>query len=62
MFNYDNETERSIEGFSILSLTSEEAMDFLMNTERFCNFELPEYFNFTEVLQFVKETIGEKKL
>lgn len=60
MFNYDNETERSIEGFSILSLTSGEAMDFLMNTERFCNFELPEYFNFSEVLQFVKKAIGEK--
>ena len=46
---------------NILSLTAKEAFDFLMKSEQYHSFELPEYFVFDEVLQFVHDTIGDKK-
>ena len=46
---------------NVLSLTSDEALDFFMKSEQFHGFELPEYFDFDEVLSFVKETIGDKQ-
>lgn len=42
---------------NILSLTSQEAFDFLMKSEQYHSFELPEYFCFDEVLQFVRDII-----
>ncbi len=45
---------------NILSLSSEEALDFLLKSEQYHSFELPEYFTFDEVLSFVRETIGTK--
>jgi len=45
---------------NILSLTSQEAFDFLMKSEQYHSFELPEYFCFDEVLQFVRDRIGKK--
>lgn len=44
---------------SILSLSSKEAIDFFMKSEQYCGFELPEYFVFDELLQSVKDTIGD---
>lgn len=45
---------------NILSLKSNEAMDYFMESSRFHNFELPEYFTFDKVLNFIRETIGDK--
>lgn len=45
---------------NILSLDSDEAMDFLMKSEQYHNFELPEYFDFNPVLRFVAKAIGDK--
>lgn len=45
---------------NILSLSSKEALDFLMKSEQFHGFELPEYFDFTEVLNFVHKTVGDR--
>ena len=45
---------------NILSFTSDEALDFFMKSEQFHEFELPEYFDFDVVLNYVKETIGNK--
>ncbi len=45
---------------NILSLDSAEAIDFLMKSEQYHGFELPEYFDFDQVLQFVAKTIGDK--
>lgn len=45
---------------NILSLSAEEAMDFLLQSKHYHEFELPEYFDFDAVLQFVKEKIGNK--
>ena len=46
---------------NVLTLTSEEALDFFMKSEQFHGFELPEYFDFDEVLSYAKEKIGDKK-
>jgi hypothetical protein len=43
---------------NILTLTSDEAFDFLMKSEQYHSFELPEYFDFSEVLQYVHDIIG----
>mgnify|MGYP003407642884 CR=1 FL=1 len=45
---------------NILSLSAEEVMDFLLQSKHYHEFELPEYFDFDAVLQFVKEKIGNK--
>lgn len=44
----------------ITELDATEALDFLMESEQYKNFELPEYFDFDSVLDHVKEQIGEK--
>ena len=46
---------------NILSLKSDEALDFFMKSEQFHGFELPEYFDFNNVLSNVKECIGDKE-
>lgn len=45
---------------NILKLKAEEAMDYFMTQKHFINYELPEYFNFDRVLDFVKKKIGDK--
>ncbi len=45
---------------NVLSLSWNDAIDFFMKSEQYHGFELPEYFVFDEVLQFVKEKIGNK--
>ena len=44
---------------NILDLNAEEAMDFFMKSEQYHGFELPEYFVFDELLQFVRETVAD---
>lgn len=42
---------------NILSLNSDEVLDFFMKSEQYHGFELPEYFTFDEVLKYVCEKI-----
>lgn len=39
---------------NILTLNSQEAMDFFMESEQYHGFELPEYFTFDQVLRYVR--------
>lgn len=39
---------------NILTLNSQEAMDFFMKSEQYHGFELPEYFTFDQVLRYVR--------
>lgn len=60
-FDYSKITySKSCMAKNILSLTSQEAFDFLMKSEQYHSFELPEYFCFDEVLKFVRDNIGSK--
>lgn len=45
---------------NILALNSDEALDFLMKSEQFHGFELPEYFDFDKVLGFVRKTVSDR--
>lgn len=44
---------------NVLSLESKDAMDFFLKSEQYNGFELPEYFVFDELLQNVKNAIGD---
>ena len=44
---------------NILSLTSSEVFDFFMKSDQYHGFELPEYFTFDKVLEFVQKTVGD---
>jgi hypothetical protein len=43
---------------NILALDTNEAFDFLMRSEHFLSFERPLYFDFDEVLGFVRKTVA----
>lgn len=45
---------------TVLTLKSSEALDYFMSTRQFHAFELPEYFDFTQVLDFVRKSVGNK--
>lgn len=45
---------------NVLNLSPDEAFDFLMKSEHFHEFEMPEYFDFDEVLAYVRKTVGDK--
>ena len=42
----------------ILALNHEEAMDFFMKSEQYHGFELPKYFTFDGVLNYICKVIG----
>lgn len=44
----------------ILQLANDKVLDYFMQTAHYCSFELPEYVNFDEVLQFVQKQIGDE--
>lgn len=44
---------------NIFSLNHKEKMDFVLKSEQYYGFELPEYFVFDELLQNLKETVGD---
>lgn len=44
---------------NVLSLDSQEAIAFFMKSEQYHGFELPEYFVFDDLLQFVKDKVGD---
>jgi len=46
---------------NILSLSANDAMDFLMKSENYQSFELPEYFDFTKILSFARKRVGDAK-
>ena len=43
---------------NILTLNSQEAMDFFMKSEQYHGFEFQEYFTFDQVFRYVRDTIG----
>ena len=45
---------------TVLSLKANEALDFFMKSEQYHGFELPEYFDFDEVLTYVKDMVEKK--
>ncbi|MDE6512084.1 MAG: RNA-directed DNA polymerase, partial [Muribaculaceae bacterium] len=46
----------------IVELEAGEALDFLMESEQYCRTELPRYFDFSGVLEYAKERVGDLSL
>jgi hypothetical protein len=44
---------------NILSLSANQALDFFMKSQQYHGFELPEYFNFDDLLTYIKNTIAD---
>jgi hypothetical protein len=47
---------------SILELTHDEAQQYFLKQESYCNFDLPEYFQFENILSTVNTLLNGKKL
>ena len=60
MKNPNNMSQKMKPAKNILSLNSDEVFEFFLKSEQFHGFELPEYFDFDNVLAYVKDTIGDK--
>jgi len=55
--NYEEEKEIKK---NILDLTAKEAKKFFLESENYCNINLPEYFDFSNILSFVENEIGNR--
>ena len=55
-------TQSDQNSMSILDLTHDEAREYFLKQESYCNFDLPEYFQFEVILQSVNKEIGNKPL
>lgn len=44
---------------NILSLSSDDAVDFFLKMRNYCGFELPEYFSFDELLMSVRDKVAD---
>ena len=53
---------KGINSAPIITLSSSEALDALLSNDFYCVVELPEYFDFSEVLKYAVDTIGNKTL
>lgn len=46
----------------IIELSGKDALDTLMSNDCYCTTELPEYFDFSSVLRYAAESVGDKSL
>jgi hypothetical protein len=47
---------------TILQLNNREASDYLMKSEQYCTSELPEYFDFSKVLEYAKKALANRPI
>ena len=55
----DNSAKKSVR---IIELSGKDALDSLMSNDFYCTTELPEYFDFSGVLKYAADSIGNKSL
>lgn len=55
----DNQTKTPIH---IIKLSGKEALNALMSNDFYCTTELPEYFDFSNVLKYAADSVGDKSL
>lgn len=60
--NYDKIENKSKNSVRIIELSSKDALDALMSNDFYCTTELPEYFDFSSVLKYATESVGDKSL
>lgn len=54
--------DKSKKSIRIIELSSKDALDALMSNDFYCTTELPEYFDFSGVLKYASDTIGNQTL
>lgn len=55
----EDKTKKSVR---IIELSSKDALDALISNDFYCTTELPEYFDFSGVLKYAAESVGDKSL
>lgn len=60
--DYNENKDKSKNSVRIIELSSKDALDALMSNDFYCTTELPEYFDFSSVLKYAAESIGDKSL
>lgn len=55
----EDKTKKSVR---IIELSNKDALDALMSNDFYCTTELPEYFDFSGVLKYAAESVGDKSL
>lgn len=57
--SYKEDNAKSVR---IIDLTGGDALDALLSNDMYCTTELPEYFDFSGVLNYAVENIGDRTL
>lgn len=60
--NHNKKDHKSEKAVRIIELSGKDALDALMSNDFYCTTELPEYFDFSGVLKYAADTIGNKTL
>lgn len=60
--DYCKNEDKSKKSVRIIELSGKDALDALMSNDFYCTTELPEYFDFSGVLKFAAESVGDKSL
>ena len=59
---YQNQKEdKTKKSVRIIELSDKDALDALMSNDFYCTTELPEYFDFSRVLKYATESVGDNK-
>lgn len=60
--DYCKNEDKSKKSVRIIELSAKDALDALLSNDFYCTTELPEYFDFSGVLKYAAESIGDKSL
>lgn len=60
--DYRKNEDKSKKSARIIELSAKDALDALLSNDFYCTTELPEYFDFSGVLKYAAESIGDKSL
>ena len=47
---------------TILTMSADEVQEYFLESEQFCNIKLPDYIDFTDIINFVRKSVGDKTL
>lgn len=60
--DYNKNNDKANKSVRIIELSAKDALDSLMSNDFYCTTELPEYFDFSGVLKYAADSIGNKSL
>lgn len=60
--DYNKNNDKAKKSVRIIGVSAKDALDSLMSNDFYCTTELPEYFDFSGVLKYAADSIGNKSL